>query len=96
MKTFEALQILKSAYCNGHIAAVDEAGKHINALIVVLDDISEEEDDIIELWCDQLLTSYIQRCITVFIKLSMKDRMHTHKTKPPFDNGSGLAVHPWT
>ena len=49
MKTFEALQILKSAYCNGHIAAVDEAGKHIDALIVVLDDILEEEDDIIEL-----------------------------------------------
>ena len=49
-KTFEALQILKSVYCNGHIAAVDEAGKHIDALIVTLDDISEEEDDIIELW----------------------------------------------
>jgi hypothetical protein len=36
-------------YCNGHIAAVDEAGKHIDALIVALDDISEEEDDIIKL-----------------------------------------------
>lgn len=48
-KTFEAHQILKSAYCNGHIAAVDEAGKHIDALIVALDDISEEDDDIIKL-----------------------------------------------
>ena len=48
-KTFEAHQILKSVYCNGHIAAVDEAGKHIDALIVALDDISEEEDDIIKL-----------------------------------------------
>ena len=49
----------------------------------------------ISLNCD--VTSYlqaIQRCITVFIKLSMKDRTHTHKKKNPFDNGSSLAVHP--
>jgi hypothetical protein len=47
---FEALQILKSVYCNGHVAAVDEAGKHIDVLIVALDGISEEDDkDIIEL-----------------------------------------------
>ena len=38
----------------------------------------------ISLNCD--VTSYlqaIQRCITVFIKLSMKDGMHTHKKKNP-------------
>ena len=65
-KTFEACQILKSAYCNGHIAAVDEAGKHIDALIVVLDDILEEEDDIIELWYDQLFTSYTKMHDSVY------------------------------
>ena len=27
--SFEALQILKSAYRNGHIAAVDDAAKHL-------------------------------------------------------------------
>jgi hypothetical protein len=32
-KFFEALQILKSMYCNGHIAAVHQAGEHVDALI---------------------------------------------------------------
>jgi hypothetical protein len=27
--SFKALQVLKSAYCNGHIAAVDDAAKHV-------------------------------------------------------------------
>jgi hypothetical protein len=26
--SFEALQLLKSAYCNGHIGAIDKAAKH--------------------------------------------------------------------
>ena len=30
--SFKALQILKSAYCNGHIAAVDDAAKHLDDL----------------------------------------------------------------
>ncbi|TFK39059.1 hypothetical protein BDQ12DRAFT_665820 [Crucibulum laeve] len=34
---FLALQILKSAYRNGHISAVHQAGEHVNALIVALD-----------------------------------------------------------
>jgi hypothetical protein len=42
--TFEALQILKSAYRNGHAAAADQAGKHIDARIQVLE---EEEDYIV-------------------------------------------------
>lgn len=29
VSSFEALQLLKSAYRNGHIAASDEAGKHL-------------------------------------------------------------------
>ena len=29
---FEALQILKSAYRNGHAAASDQAGRHLDAL----------------------------------------------------------------
>lgn len=29
VSTFEALQLLKSAYRNGHIAAADDAAKHI-------------------------------------------------------------------
>lgn len=28
--SFEALQVLKSGYCNKHIAAADDAAKHIN------------------------------------------------------------------
>lgn len=29
VSTFEALQVLKSAYRNGHIAAADDAAKHL-------------------------------------------------------------------
>ncbi|KAJ7257683.1 hypothetical protein C8J57DRAFT_1647383 [Mycena rebaudengoi] len=34
---FEALQLLKSAYRNGHISATRDAGKHMDALIAELD-----------------------------------------------------------
>jgi hypothetical protein len=37
MEVFEALQILKSGYRNGHIAAADQAGRHLDALIASLD-----------------------------------------------------------
>jgi hypothetical protein len=30
VRTFEALQILKSAYRNGHITAADDAAKHLD------------------------------------------------------------------
>ena len=43
-KTFEALQILKSAYRNGHIAAVHQAGLHIDTLIQAFDGETEEHD----------------------------------------------------
>ncbi|KAJ7710593.1 hypothetical protein B0H17DRAFT_1190307 [Mycena rosella] len=35
---FEALQLLKSAYRNGHISAAGIAARHIDALIAELDD----------------------------------------------------------
>jgi hypothetical protein len=37
-EVFEALQILKSSYRNGHVGAVHEAAQHVDALISVLDD----------------------------------------------------------
>jgi hypothetical protein len=37
MKIFEALQILKSAYRNGHIAAAQQSALHLDALIESLD-----------------------------------------------------------
>jgi hypothetical protein len=36
-EVFEALQILKSAYRNGHVGAVHQAAQHIDTLISVLD-----------------------------------------------------------
>ena len=36
-RIFEALQLLKSAYRNGHISATKDAGKHMDALITELD-----------------------------------------------------------
>jgi hypothetical protein len=36
--TFEALQILKSAYHNGHATAADQAGKHVDARMQVLEE----------------------------------------------------------
>ena len=38
---FEALQLLKSAYCSGHTAAVHQVSQHVDALIMALDDDSE-------------------------------------------------------
>ena len=40
--SFKALQILKSAYHNGHIAAMDDAAKHLDNLF----DVSEAESTI--------------------------------------------------
>lgn len=37
---FEALQILKSAYRNGHIGAADDAAKHMNKFIDISDSAS--------------------------------------------------------
>ena len=44
VNVFGALQILKSAYRNGHIAAVDQAGQHIDALITSLEGTSGMAD----------------------------------------------------
>jgi len=47
MEIFEALQILKSAYQNGHIAVVNQAAQHIDTLIMELEGLGpnfEEED----------------------------------------------------
>jgi hypothetical protein len=35
---FESLQLLKSAYRNGHISAASDAEQHLDALIAALDD----------------------------------------------------------
>jgi hypothetical protein len=43
-ETFEALQILKSAYRNGHIVVVHQAAQHVDALIESLE-CWEQEDD---------------------------------------------------
>lgn len=45
-RIFEALQLLKSAYRNGHISAGIEAATPIDALIQGLEDQKEGEDDI--------------------------------------------------
>ena len=42
---FEGLQILKSAYRNGHISATTQAGFHTEEFLKSLDDCSEDEDD---------------------------------------------------
>ena len=39
---FEALQILKHAYRNGHVSADDEAGKHYDVLIIEFDSVLEK------------------------------------------------------
>jgi len=47
MEIFEALQILKSAYQNGHIAAVNQAAQDVDMLIMELEGLGpnfEEED----------------------------------------------------
>jgi len=42
---FEALQILKSAYRNQHIAAVHQAVGHVDALIAALDEVDYSSDE---------------------------------------------------
>jgi hypothetical protein len=48
-ETFEALQILKSAYRNGHVAAVDQAATRVDMDVFGLDNPSDDDADIIEL-----------------------------------------------
>jgi hypothetical protein len=43
---FEGLQLLKSAYRNGHISAMTQAGCHTEDLIKFMDSSSEGEDEI--------------------------------------------------
>jgi hAT family C-terminal dimerisation region len=47
--TFESLQLLKSAYRNGHVTAADQAVAHLKTLWdeVDLRDIVEENDDVL-------------------------------------------------
>jgi len=40
---FQALQILKSAYRNGHISAATQASQHLDALLVSLDAATDED-----------------------------------------------------
>ena len=45
MEVFEALQILKSAYRNSHIAAAEQAAHHFDALIASLDIVDDADAD---------------------------------------------------
>ena len=46
---FESLQLLKSAYRNGHISAASDAEQHIDALIASFDDEEVDDEDLPEL-----------------------------------------------
>ena len=46
---FESLQLLKSAYRNGHVSTASDAKQHIDALIASFDD-DEEEDGKDDTW----------------------------------------------
>ena len=46
---FESLQLLKSAYRNGHISAASDAKQHIDALIASFDDEEVDDEDLPEL-----------------------------------------------
>ena len=46
---FESLQLLKSAYRNGHIFAASDAKQHIDALIASFDDEEADDEDLPEL-----------------------------------------------
>jgi len=46
---FKSLQLLKSAYRNGHISAVSDAKQHIDALIAAFDDEEVDDKDLPEL-----------------------------------------------
>jgi hypothetical protein len=45
-KIFEGLQLLKSAYRNGHISATTQAGCHTENSITFIDSSSEGEDEV--------------------------------------------------
>lgn len=49
MEIFQALQILKSAYRNGHISAVSQAAQHLEALHVSLDTAKDGDDDDVDI-----------------------------------------------
>lgn len=49
-EVFESLQLLKSAYCNGHISATSNAKDHIDSLIASFD--NEEWDSENFTWVD--------------------------------------------
>ena len=46
---FESLQLLKSAYHNGHISAASDAKQHIDALIAAFNDEEVDDKDLPEL-----------------------------------------------
>ena len=46
---FESLQLLKSAYRNGHISTASDAKQHIDALIASFDDKEVDDEDLPEL-----------------------------------------------
>ena len=46
---FESLQLLKSAYHNGHISMASDAKQHIDALIASFDDKEVDDEDLPEL-----------------------------------------------
>ena len=46
---FESLQLLKSAYHNGHISTASDAKQHIDALIASFDDEEVDDEDLPEL-----------------------------------------------
>lgn len=46
--TFESLQLLKSAYRNGHIAAAKEAPKHFDFLLEDIEAIDIEDLDAVD------------------------------------------------
>jgi hypothetical protein len=45
---FEALQILKAGYRNGHIGAAEQAEEHYKAITEVLKVLDDDDDDTIE------------------------------------------------
>jgi hypothetical protein len=46
---FERLQLLKSAYRNGHVSTASDTRQHIDALIASFDDEEVDDEDLPEL-----------------------------------------------
>jgi len=44
-RTFEALQILKSGYRNGHIGAAEQAEAHYDAMMDVINILEDDENE---------------------------------------------------